>query len=233
MLFSLPDLAAIVIFVLAWAFYHFAIERGSRNGLNSRMDEYRMRWMEEMASREVRVTDSAIMGSLQNGTAFFASTSLLAIGAAATLLRASDEAIKIASELPLGIVTTRAQWEAKVIGVLLIFGYAFYKFSWSYRLFNYAAILIGATPDAKSASLDIRLKAAARAGRMSMVAGRHFSRGQRGLFFALAYMGWFLGPWMFMGTTVLVVYVMWARQYNSDARNAIMLDEDTILPAGK
>ncbi len=216
------DIAALAIFVLAWAFYHFAIERGGRKGLNRRMDDYRLQWMREMANRDVRVTDASIMASLQNGTAFFASTSLLAIGGAATLLRASDEVIKITTELPFGIVVTRSQWEAKVIGIMLILGYAFYKFSWSYRLFNYSAILMGATPDARNPDERARLAAAERAGRMNIVAARHFSRGQRALFFVLAYMGWFLGPQIFMATTLFAVFIMWARQYSSDARDAVM-----------
>lgn len=225
--FPTADLIAIGVFALAWAFYHFAIERGGRAALNSHMDEYRLRWMREMALREARMTDSAIMSSLQNGTAFFASTSLLAIGGAATLLRAGEEAVKISQDLPLGIVATRGQWEAKVVGLLLIFGYAFYKFSWSYRLFNYAAILMGATPDARTSDEKVRLIAAERAGRMNIVAARHFSRGQRALFFALAYLGWFLGPYVFMVTTLFAVYTMWARQYRSDARDAILFGEDS------
>ncbi|HEY8578701.1 MAG TPA: DUF599 family protein, partial [Beijerinckiaceae bacterium] len=133
--FSLPDVLAFAFFVGSWAAYHIAIERGGNAGLNVQMAQYRVRWMQEMADREVRIVDSAIMGSLQNGTAFFASTSLLAIGACAALLRASEDAVKIAHDLPLGISTSRALWESKVIGLLLIFGYAFFKFGWSYRLF--------------------------------------------------------------------------------------------------
>ncbi len=228
MLFEPYDIAAIVIFGLAWSFYHFAIERGGRSSLNGRMDEYRMRWMREMAMRDTRMTDSAIMSSLQNGTAFFASTSLLAIGGVATLLRASNEAMQIAADLPLGIVTSRAQWEVKVIGLLAIFGYAFYKFSWSYRLFNFSAILMGSTPDSTSTDKMARLRAAERAGRMNIVAAQHFSRGQRALFFAVAYMGWFLGPWIFIATTLFAVFIMWARQYKSSARDAAMLGDEIL-----
>src|SRR5690349_15490995 len=38
------------------------------------------------------------------------------------------------------------QWEAKTIGLVIIFAYAFFKFAWSYRLYNYVAILLGAMP---------------------------------------------------------------------------------------
>ena len=34
-----------------------------------------------------------------------------------------------------------------MVGLSVIFAYAFFKFAWSYRLMNYAAILIGATPN--------------------------------------------------------------------------------------
>ena len=33
-----------------------------------------------------------------------------------------------------------------MIGLILILAYSFFKFGWSYRLFNYCSILIGAVP---------------------------------------------------------------------------------------
>jgi uncharacterized membrane protein len=219
--FTPPDLLAFTFFVVAWAGYHFANEYGSRSGLNVSMSEYRMRWMLEMSRRDNRIVDANIMTSLQNGTAFFASTSLLAIGASATLLRASEDAVKIAADLPFGIPATRLLWEVKVIGLLFIFGYAFFKFAWAYRLFNYAAVLIGATPSPNSPDAVERARIAGRAGRMGVAAGRHFTRGQRAFFFALAYLGWFLGPYTLMMTTAFVLLVMWSRQFASDAHDAI------------
>ena len=81
------------------------------------------------------------------------------------------------------------------MGLALIFVYAFFKFAWSYRLFNYAAILIGAVPPVNGANGEPRRAAPrARAAAMNVVAGRHFNRGQRAFFFALAYLGWFVEP---------------------------------------
>ena len=219
--FTLPDLLAFAFFVAAWSCYHYAIEYGSRSGLNVSMAEYRMRWMAEMSRRDNRIVDANIMTSLQNGTAFFASTSLLAIGASATLLRASDDAVKIAADLPFGIAATRTLWEVKVIGLLFIFGYAFFKFAWAYRLFNYAAVLVGATPAAGSPDAAERALIAGRAGRMGVAAARHFTRGQRAFFLALAYLGWFLSPSALAATTAFVMVVMWSRQFKSDAHDAI------------
>ncbi len=99
-----------------------------------------------MLARDMRMVDMQIMTGLQNGTAFFASTSLIAIGAALTLLRSTDEIVSVMSALPFGIQTSRGLWEVKTIGLVVIFVYAFFKFAWAYRLFAYVAILFGAMP---------------------------------------------------------------------------------------
>ncbi len=224
--FSIPDFAAFAFFVVAWACYHVALARGwsGQPRLNRRMDDFRRLWMLEMAGRDNRIVDASIMASLQNGTAFFASTSLIAIGGVATLLRSTDDVLKIFSEIGYGLLPDRALFEFKVVGLLAILGYAFFKFAWSYRLFNYAAILMGATPPARAPDDAAREKTALRAARMNIVAGAHFTRGQRAFFFAIAWLGWFLGPWTFVATTAAIVYVMWVRQFSSDALAALTAD---------
>ncbi len=137
------DLAAAAYFVAAWIGYHIYIERAGRAGrtLNGLMDRQRQVWMRRMALRSVRIVDTQILASLQNGTAFFASASLIALGGSLALLRGTDEALHLFASLPLDISTSRAMWEAKCAGLAVIFGYAFFTFGWSYRLFNYSAIL--------------------------------------------------------------------------------------------
>lgn len=223
--FSLADYIALGFFLAAWIGYKILVEhsRWADQSLNVMMNNYRHVWMARMLERELRIIDTTIMATLQNGTAFFASTSLIVIGGALALLRSTDEVLNLVADLPLGIETTRFAWELKVIGLVAIFGYAFFKFSWSYRLFNYAAILIGATPMVeKGHAPDAQARAAAaRAGQMAVVAGRHFNRGQRAFFFALAYLGWFIGAWMLIATTVFIIFVEIRRQFFSAARDAV------------
>ncbi len=237
---QLADILAFGFFCLAWLGYHTLVEgaRAKHGGLNAMMDFYRLRWMDEMSHRETRIIDGAIMASLQNGTAFFASTSLLALGAAATLLRATDDVLKIFSDVPFGMVTNRTVWEIKVVGMGIIFGYAFFKFSWSYRLFNYSAILLGATPSAQDPDVVRRRRTAWRAAQMNIAAARHFSRGQRAFFFALGYMGWFISPWVLLASTSGILLVMSLRQFASDARAAVISlppgeDVETPFTAGE
>jgi uncharacterized membrane protein len=218
-------MAALAFFLLAWLAYGIVVERahlGSRS-LNRIMNGYRRQWMEQLASRENRLVDASINGSLQNGTAFFASTSLIAVGGVLTLLRSTDDVLTLFGELPFATPTSRVAWEAKVIGLAIVFVYAFFKFAWAYRLFNYAAILIGAVPMGEASEGSDVARIAGMAADMNIAAGKHFNRGQRTFFFALAYLGWFLGPEMFFVATAAVLVVTARRHFSSDACDAVRI----------
>jgi uncharacterized membrane protein len=225
-LFTVLDLVAIAGFVIAWTAYSIVIEwtPHGRLGLNSRMNGYREMWMQRMLARDNRMVDMQIMAALQNGTAFFASTSLIAIGGALTLLRASDDMMALLSTLPLGVTTSRLLWEAKTVGLAVILVYAFFKFAWSYRLYNYVAIMLGATPGAGEQESRDAQAHVTRTARLFSSAGRHFNHGQRAFFFALGYLGWYAGPIVFLVTTAAVVIVIWRRQFASDSLRAVAGD---------
>jgi uncharacterized membrane protein len=130
--------------------------------------------------------------------------------------------LAVLGELPFGLATTRIAWDVKVLGLAVIFVYAFFKFAWSYRLFNYAAILIGAIPVLKGGEVTPEMERAAwRAASVNTIAGRHFNRGQRAFFFALGYLGWFISGYVLIAATAGVLYVMWRRQFMSDAIAAL------------
>jgi uncharacterized membrane protein len=185
------------------------------------MNTYREVWMRRMLDREMRMVDMQVMAALQNGTAFFASTSLFAIGGALTVLRSTDDVLRVVTTLPVGIETSRTLWEMKSIGVAVIFVYAFFKFAWSYRLFNYVSILLGAMPPEREKDTPAAEAHVQRTAQLFAAAGRHFNHGQRAFFFALGYLGWFVSPYVFMASTAAVVFVMWFRQFKSDARRAM------------
>ncbi|WP_210484309.1 DUF599 domain-containing protein [Microvirga antarctica] len=226
--FNYVDLAAVLFFLVAWLGYYAAVEltHAGETSLNTLMNDYRFRWMEQLVDRENRIVDTTIMSALMNGTAFFASTSLIAIGGVLALLRSSDALLPVFADFPFGRETTALMWEIKVIGLAVIFVYAFFKFAWSYRLFNYMAIVVGAVPVLRHDNREEALRIARQAAEMNVVAGKHFNRGQRAFFFSLAYLGWFLSPYLFILSTAGVLYVMWRRQFVSGARAAVMRNDD-------
>ena len=217
------DAIALAVFLLSWIGYHIAVESSffSSKSLNDMMHVYRAQWMERMLWRDVRIIDTQITAGLQNGTSFFASTSLFAIGGTLTLLRITDDAITLFANLPFGLQMSRTMWEVKILGLALIFTYAFFKFAWSYRLFNYGAILLGAAPPHEESALPHAKAFAKYTAQLFTDAGRQFNRGQRSLFFALAYIGWFASPTLLLVTDFAILCVMSWRQFYSPAHDAI------------
>jgi uncharacterized membrane protein len=190
------------------------------------MNAQREIWMRTMARRDLRMIDTSIMLGLQQGTAFFGSSSLIAIGGCFALLGASDQVLDVLSELPLTTTSSRPVFEVKVMGLILILAYAFFKFGWSYRLFNYCSILIGAVPVQKDehGHAEETEKAVQRAAKMNVLAGKHFNAGLRGIFFSIGYLGWFVGPLVFTLSTLLLLCVLVRRQFFSAARRAVLAD---------
>src|ERR1700746_1145694 len=88
------DIAAVAFFAIEWLVYAITLEHTAygRDSLSARMNVYREVWIRRLLDREARMVDMQIMASLQNGTAFFASTTLIAVGGALALLRAGHAA---------------------------------------------------------------------------------------------------------------------------------------------
>jgi uncharacterized membrane protein len=219
----LVDCLALGFFILEWLVYAYTLERSAygRDSLSARMNAYREVWVRRLLDREARMVDMQIMASLQNGTAFFASSSLIAIGGGLALLRSTNDALVVLKALPIELSPSPALWEMKCVGLILIFVYTFFKFAWAYRLFNYVAILFGAMPPASKRDTPEAEAHVLRTARLFESAGRHFNRGQRAFFFALGYLGWFVSPWVLFVTTAAVVIVTWRRQFASNAWKAM------------
>jgi len=225
------DLAAAAWFLFAWFGFNFLIDLSPfrKRTLSSAMDDYRRGWMIAMCSREVRIMDTSIMAGLQQGTAFFASTALIAIGGGFALLDATERILQVAGDLSIPVADSRALWEIKVLGLMSIFAYGFFKFGWAYRLFNYSSIIMGAVPEKPNASDEDIRKMALQAGELNVLAGRHFNRGQRAFFFAIGFLGWFAGPYIFTLTTLAVLLVLVRRQFASRARAAVLSGQYPML----
>ncbi|OBQ75216.1 DUF599 domain-containing protein [Mesorhizobium erdmanii] len=223
---STADLAALGLFLLAWVLHTLASDGRlvSRMSLTMAMNAQREAWMRTMAEREIRIVDTAIMSGLQQGTAFFASSSLIALGGCFALLGASDRVLEVLSNLPLGGAPSRSAFQIKVLGLVLILAFSFFKFGWAYRLFNYCSILIGAVPipHGEASRNAVTQTAVWRATQMNMLAGKHFNSGLRGVFFSIGYLGWFVDPMVFVASTLLLLAVLVRRQFFSAARRAVI-----------
>jgi uncharacterized membrane protein len=213
---KLADLVAPLWFFAVWLGYNWFVDRDrDADNLSSVMRDYRLLWMRRMLDREVRMVDTQILGNLMRSMSFFASTTMFIIAGLLAVLGARTEAMAVLRELPFTVDTSPVLWDLKILLLVGIFVYAFFKFTWAFRHYNYCLILIGAVPafdhlDAESEEI------AKRAATIATSTGRHFNRGMRAYYFGLAALGWFLHPWIFIALTGWVVLVVYRREHRSN-----------------
>lgn len=223
------DYVALAFFVATWGLFNWltSVDRTmSYMSITRAMAVHRMRWIRNSMTRDLKMIDTQIMAGLQNGTGFFASTSLLALGGCFALLGATDQVESIFRDLPIMLQGGRQGFELKVGGLIVIFAYSFFKFGWSYRLFNYCSILFGGLPMHGEALKDPERaeRAAERVITLNIIAAKHFNAGLRAIFLSIGYLGWFVNAYVFMAMTVFVFFVLVRRQFFSEARDAVLRD---------
>ncbi len=171
--------------------------------------------MKALMNRDPRMFDALIQNGFQQGVLFFASTSILIVGALLAGLGATEEAIDMLTDLPFATATTRTVWEIKVLLITCIFVFSFFKFAWSYRQFNYVMIIAGAAPNPGEQSPEADDEYARTMAAMHALAAQHFTTGLNAYFFALAAFTWFLSAWVFILATIWVTAVLYRRAFAS------------------
>jgi len=222
-MFGVPfiDVFVLVWFVVCWAGYAlFAWHlSGTQASLVIAMRIYRRQWFKRMLGNDNRIGDVAALNSLLGGSTFFASTTLLILGGLVALLGTTERVIDVVSNLPFTRQDSEGVWHIKIILMICVFIYAFFKFTWSIRQFNFCAILIGAAPKSDQAEEHEDFVNAIVS--VASFAEEAFNHGLRAFYFALAALSWFLHPWLFVLASALVVLVLYRREFHSKALVAL------------
>jgi uncharacterized membrane protein len=210
------DVVAVAFFFFMWIGYaRFAIWYGRKvPSLQGVMDVLRRTWALRMIERDNRMVDINIVRSLTRSSQFFASTTLLILGALIALLGYVQRAVDVVAELPFAIEASHRLWEIKILLLVAIFVYSFFKFSWSIRQFGFCSIVVGATPDPAQDPQRCANEIANLSLIVSFASG-NFNQGLRSYYFAMAALSWFLHPWLMIATTFWVVWVLYAREFHS------------------
>lgn len=220
--FSALDLLAMGWFAALWLGYARLIDLPvwGRPNINRAMKAHRGDWMRQMAGRDNRIVDTSLVGHIMSSVSFFASTTIIVVAALLSAMHAVDDIRSAIVELPFAQDTPKAAWQVKLLLLVGLFVYAFFKFSWSIRQWNYCCVLIGAAPQAGSGDPGLA-SAAERAGAMATAAAANFNAGLRAQYFALAMLAWFVHPLAFMAATLWVMAVLARRQFWSSAAEVI------------
>ena len=174
-----PDLVAPAFFLFCWTGY-VAVADGRLGGpgsLMSRMHQYREVWMRRMLARDNRIADLPDRVGADAEQRLLRVQLVLVVGGCLAVLGAREQAMAVLGEIPLVPETPPLLWEMKVLLLVVVFVYAFFKFTWSLRQFNYVAIMIGAAPRTRRRRRDSLRYATAAA--VASRAAEHFNKAMR------------------------------------------------------
>ncbi|MCV2865992.1 DUF599 domain-containing protein [Albidovulum sediminicola] len=219
--FGAIDLSAVGLILVTWLAIGWRIENPAPGSPSVAvlMVGFRREWMRQFVARDARMFDAAIMANLRQGTSFFASACMIAIGGGLALIGNTERLLGLAQDLTLSTAPAIV-WEVKILLVLLFLTNSFLKFVWAHRLFGYCAIIMAAVPnDAGHTDAALRVEQAAE---INISAAKNFNRGMRSIYFALGALGWLVGAWALLLTTLATGAVLWRREFASQSRQTLM-----------
>lgn len=228
------DLAAVGWFLGVWLVYTIVQDRllTRRIGINQHLKLVRAHWMERMLERENRIMDSQLVGHTMHSATFFASTTMLVLAGLLGSFGAIEHAHQIIVGLAFTVKTSRGLFEMKMLLLVAIFAFAFFKFSWALRQFNYTIALIGSAPNPPVDEPERRAMAATIGGVLSLAIVA-FNEGLRAYYFALAALGWLVHPWALVAASAGVVFILVRRQGFSGAERLIRRQTDGLERRGR
>lgn len=214
------DLLALGVLAVSWVLIGWVIEHppGRRPSVTMLMVAFRQDWMRQFVTRQPRIFDATMIDSLRQGTAFFASACLIAIGGGVALMGNPTGLMNVTQDFaPAG---SAEGIELRIVPLLLLLADALLKFIWSHRLFGYCAIMMAAVPNDPADPLAYHR--AAQAADINITAARNFNRGLRSVYFALAALVWLFGAVPLMAATVLCLAVLIRREFASESRAVLL-----------
>jgi uncharacterized membrane protein len=213
-IFPLIDWIALFWFLFCWSGYTtYANYKMLRvPNLSQSLTDLRSLWMKSMLTREVKIADVTGLVALQRTGTFFASTTIFILAGLLAVLGASDKALRLAQALPFVAEHSQSSWETKILFMIFIFVYAFFKFSWAVRQYNFSIVMFGAAPEGTSNASEDYIAAS---NKLLTLANKSFNYGLRSYTFSMATIAWFIHPVLFMLMTAWVVGVLYRREFHS------------------
>jgi uncharacterized membrane protein len=218
------DLAALVFLLATWVGYVQFAERHARRvpSLHSSMDRFRREWRLRMIARDNRMVDVNVVRNLMRSSQFFASTTMFILGTLIALTGYVQQALDVVGGLPFTVKgTTPRLLEMKIMLLVVIFVYAFFKFTWAIRQYNFCGTLVAAAPPPPKERPEQHAESIERIATISSYAGVNFNNGLRAYYFGIAALSWFLHPWLMIAATAWVTYILYHREFESKTLRAL------------
>jgi len=234
MIFSdILNWAAFMWFLTCWVGYTFYAKRAAENKacLAALIYSYRIDWMKSLLKHENRIADLALLGNLMQMVNFMATTNIFVLAGAVTVLYSSDSVLKLLEGHAFVTETTLEQIQFKLLALVVIFIYAFFRFTWALRQHTFCSIMIGAAPQVpKDRDLTIdEEQFCQQVARVSDRAAHEFNYGLRSYYFALSLLAWFISPVLFIVACTTVVVVLYLREFRSRTLSMLVRSRQSFI----
>ncbi|MBF5096439.1 DUF599 family protein [Azospirillum sp. INR13] len=226
---STLDIIAFVWFVGSWVGFTVIQDHllTGRNVVNQHLKIVRRHWIERMLERENRIMDSQLVGHTMHSCTFFASTNMLVLAGLIGSFGAAERAQQLVSNLSFTVQTSPQLFEIKMLLMVVIFTFGFFKFTWALRQYNYCCALIGSAPMPPVRPED-RKAIAETIGEALTLAITALNGGMRAYYFALAALAWIIGPIPLIAASSGVILVLTRRQAFSATEKVIRIQTDWL-----
>jgi uncharacterized membrane protein len=220
--FKTIDLVAVCAFFVIWIGYELLIDGIWRRptSINALLFSLRREWMIRLLLRDNRIVDSTLVGHTIHSASFFASTTMIVLAGLIGVLGSADRVYAAIANITILFGGGQRLLEWKVVLLIAIFIYAFFKFTWALRQYNYFCAVIGSAPEARAGGIDIDECSKCMAAVLSHAVAE-LNSGVRAYYFAFAAFGWFIHPLVFIAATAFMVLVLVRRQVASPTARAL------------
>lgn len=206
MIISASDIAGLILFLICTllyhAYYYSKVSRLPKNIFKGKINIIRRTWVENMLKPGQTITAVQSLRNIHMAASFLASSSIVFIGSIIYLIFNIEQTS--------GIVTGRGTIALpdyllfiKLLTLMVMFLLSLLNFTLCIRLLNYLAILIGASQETIEETM--KMSAVDYITKMFSTAGIHYTFGIRGFYFTIPLIGWFLGTWLFIVLTIMVL----------------------------
>jgi len=214
--FSPADWIALMLFLSSLLGYRyflaFMLKNRPHNLFLGKLQQYRNAWIKTYSGTKDNIVVIQTLRNMIMSASFLASTSVILIMGALSLLPSLGASSRIASIA--GDSTSLTTF--KVLLVIIILSYSFFNFTWHIREVNYMSFILNIPKD-KLDEIEGG-DATPNLARMFLTSGIHFSLGIRGYYFLIPLLMWFFSPILMIISSLLILYILIHRDLGSEAR---------------
>jgi uncharacterized membrane protein len=220
-------------FMTCWVGYTFYARKAAEDKacLAALIYSYRIDWIKGLLRHDNRISDLALLGNLMQMVNFMATTNIFVLAGAVTVLYSSESVLNLLEGHTFVTHTTLEQVQFKLLVLVLIFVYAFFRFTWALRQHTFCSIMIGAAPHVpagRSLTVDEE-QFCVQVAKISDRAAHEFNFGLRSYYFALSLLAWFISPLLFIPACTIVVVVLYLREFRSRTLSLLVRSRQSFI----